>query len=73
MKIDRHPFPTNMVDSVRKKNAIQTKQLTSQSAEEAKAQDPMIVDQDNEGSKTTKKKVSWADMAEEVEGSLRPP
>ena len=35
MKIDQHPFPTNMVDNGGKKNALQTKILTSQSAKES--------------------------------------
>ena len=40
MKIDGHPFPTNMVDFGRKRNALQTKVLTSQSAKEFGAVDP---------------------------------
>ena len=40
MKIDRHPFPANMVDVGKKGNALQTKMLTSQSAKESGAVDP---------------------------------
>ena len=40
MKIDGHSFPTNMVDVRGKKNALQTKVLTSQSAIESGAVDP---------------------------------
>jgi len=40
MKIDQHPFSTNMVDIGGKKNALQTKILTSQSAKESGAVDP---------------------------------
>jgi hypothetical protein len=40
MKIDGHPFPTNMVDVGGKGNALQTKVLTSQSAKESGAVDP---------------------------------
>ena len=35
MNIDGHPFPTNMVDVGRKRYALQTKVLTSQSAKES--------------------------------------
>ena len=40
MKIDQHPFATNMVDNGGKKNALQTKILTSQLAKESGAVDP---------------------------------
>ena len=40
MKIDGHPFPTNMIAVGRKRNALQTKVLTSQSAKESGAVDP---------------------------------
>jgi hypothetical protein len=40
MKIDGHPFPANMVDVGGKRNALQTKVLTSQSAKESGAVDP---------------------------------
>ena len=40
MKIDQHPFPMNMVDVGGKKNMLQTKVLTSQSAKESGAVDP---------------------------------
>ena len=40
MKIDGHPFHTNMVDVGGKRNALQTKVLTSQSAKESRAIDP---------------------------------
>ena len=48
MKIDQHPFATNMDDIGGKKNALQTKVLTSQSAKESGAVDPkaqMTVDE----------------------------
>ena len=35
MKIDGHLFPANMVDVGGKRNALQTKVLTSQSAKES--------------------------------------
>ena len=38
MKIDHHPFPTNMVDAGR--NALQTKVLMSESAKKSGAMDP---------------------------------
>ena len=38
MKIDQHPFPTNMVDTG--KNVLQTKVLTSESAKKSGAVDP---------------------------------
>jgi hypothetical protein len=40
IKIDRHPFPANMVDVGKKGNALQTKMLTSQSAKESSVVDP---------------------------------
>ena len=40
MKINQHPFAMNMVDNDGKKNALQTKILTSQSAKESGAVDP---------------------------------
>jgi len=40
MKIDGHPFPTNMVDVGEKRIVLQTKVLTSQSAKESRAVDP---------------------------------
>ena len=40
MKIGGHPFPTNMVDVGGKRNALQTKVLTSQSAKESRVVDP---------------------------------
>ena len=40
MKIDEHPFPANMVDVGKKRNALQTKVLTSQSTKEFRAVDP---------------------------------
>ena len=42
MKIDQNPFSTNMVDIGGKKNALQTKILTSQSAQESGAVDPKV-------------------------------
>ena len=40
MKIDGHPFPANMIDVGKKRNALQTKVRTSQSAKESRAIDP---------------------------------
>jgi len=40
MKIDGHPFPTSTVDVGGKRNPLQTKVLTSQSAKESGAIDP---------------------------------
>ena len=40
MKIDGHPFPANMVDVGGKRNALQTKVITSQSVKESGAVDP---------------------------------
>ena len=40
IKIDWNPFPTNMVDVGGKRNALQTKVLTSQSAKESGVVDP---------------------------------
>ena len=40
MNIDGHLFPFNMVDAGGKKNALQTKVLTSQSAKESRDADP---------------------------------
>ena len=40
MKIDGHPFPANMVDVGKKRNGLQTKMITSQSAKESGAVDP---------------------------------
>src|SRR6185437_1204534 len=40
MKIDGYPFPANMVDVGGKRNALQTKVITSQSAKESGAVDP---------------------------------
>ena len=40
MKIDGHLFPANMVDVGGKRNALQTKVLTSQSAKESGAVNP---------------------------------
>ena len=40
MKIDGHLFPTSTVDARGKRNALQTKVLTSQSAKESGAIDP---------------------------------
>ena len=40
MKIDGHPFPTNMVDVGGKRNALKTKVFTSQSSNESGAVDP---------------------------------
>ena len=68
MKIDGHPFPTNMVDVGGKRNALQTKVLTSQSAKEFGAVDPkgkIVADevkgkepQEKEESAAPKKKVT---------------
>ena len=40
MKIDRHPFATNMVDVVRDEGSSQAKILTSSSAKKSGAVDP---------------------------------
>ena len=64
MKIDEHPFPTNMVDVGGKKNALQTKVLTSQSAKESEAVDPKAQVSTNE--------VKGKKPQEEVEGSAAP-
>ena len=40
MKIGGHPFPANMVDVGEKRNALQTKVITSQSVKESGAVDP---------------------------------
>ena len=68
MKIDGHPFPTNMVVVGGKRNALQTKVLTSQSAKESGTVDPkaqITADeakgkepQQKEESATPKKKVT---------------
>jgi len=64
MKIDQHLFPTNMVDIGGKKNALQTKLLTSQSAKESGVVDPraQISADDVKGKK----------LQEEVECSAAP-
>ena len=62
MKIDEHPFPTNMVDVGGKKNALQTKVLTSQSAKESEAVDPKAQVSTNE--------VKGKKPQEEAEGSV---
>ena len=70
MKIDGHPFPTNMIDVGGKRNVLQTKVLMSHSAKESGAVDPkaqITADeakgkepQQKEESTTPKKKVtSW--------------
>jgi len=69
MKINGHQFPTNMVDVGGKRNALQTKVLTSQSAKKSGAIDPKAqVSADEvkgkkpreeaEGSAVSKKKVT---------------
>ena len=64
MKIDGHPFPTNMVDVGGKKNALQTKVLMSQLAKESGAIDPKAqVSADEAKGKMPQ---------EEVEGSAAP-
>jgi hypothetical protein len=40
MKIDQHPFATNMVDMAKEKSLLQTKILTSSSAKKSGAIDP---------------------------------
>ena len=40
MKIDRHPFATNMVDVARDEGSCQAKILTSSSAKKSRAVDP---------------------------------
>ena len=64
MKIDGHPFPTNMVVVGGKRNALQTKVLTSQSAIESGAVDPKAqVSADEAKGKKSQ---------EEAEGSAEP-
>ena len=64
MKIDQDPFPANMVDIGEKKNALQTKVLTSQSAKESGAVDPkaQVLADEFKGKKPQ----------EEVESSVEP-
>jgi len=45
MKIDQHPFPANMVDIGGKKNLLQTKVLTSQSAGAVDPRAQVLVDE----------------------------
>jgi len=45
MKIDQHPFPANMVDIGGKKNPLQTKVLTSQSAGAVDPRAQVLVDE----------------------------
>lgn len=59
MKIDWHPFPTNMDEPSGKKNALQTKMLTSQLAKESGAVDPKVQAPANQV-----KGKSWQDQAE---------
>jgi hypothetical protein len=40
MKIDGHPFATNMVDVVKDKSSSQAKMLTSSSTKKSRAVDP---------------------------------
>src|SRR5688572_25026788 len=63
MKIDQHPFPTNMVDIGR--NALQTKVLMSESAKKSGA-----VDRRNQATVEDVKGKRWVD--DEGEGSKRP-
>lgn len=42
MKIDGHPFPTNMADTRGKGNTLQTKLLTSQSTKGSGVVDPRV-------------------------------
>ena len=62
MKIDGHPFPTNMVDVGGKRNALQTKVLMSQSAKESGAVDPkaQITADEAEGKEMQEKEESAA-------------
>ena len=55
MKIDGHPFPANMVDVGGKRNALQTKLLTSQSAKKFGAIDPKAEITADEGEGTAVK------------------
>lgn len=75
MKIDQNPFPTNMADIGGKKNALQTKLLTSQSARASGTVDPKVQvsaqdlkqkgkTEDVETSRPSRKKVTWADEEE---------
>ena len=60
MKIDRHPFPANMVDVGKKGNTLQTKMLTSQSAKKTGAVDPkaQIMADEDEGKEPQQKEES---------------
>ena len=67
MKIDRHPFPTSMVDVGGKKNALQTKILTSQLAIESGAVDPKAQISADEADEAKGK-----ESQEKAEGSAAP-
>ena len=64
MKIDGHPFPTNMVDVGGKRNVLQTKVLTSQSTKESGAVDPkaQITADETKGKEPQQKEESAAPM-----------
>jgi len=64
MKMDQHPFATNMVDIGGKKNALQTKVLTSPSAKESGAVDSK--------SQITADEVKGKKLQEEAECSAAP-
>ncbi|RLM62025.1 hypothetical protein C2845_PM14G18450 [Panicum miliaceum] len=66
MKIDQHPFPTNMVDTGR--NALETKVLTSESAKRSGVVDPR-----NQATMDDVKGKRWVeDKGEGSERSRRP-
>ena len=64
MKIDGHPFLANMVDVGGKRNALQTKVLTSQSTKESRAVDPkaQITADETKGKEPQQKEESAAPM-----------
>ena len=64
MKIDGHPFPTNMIDVGGKRNVLQTKVLMSQSTKESRAVDPkaQITADETKGKELQQKEESAAPM-----------
>ena len=64
MKIDQHPFATNMVDVTRDKDLPQAKILTSPSARKSRAVDPKA--------QIAADEVKGKGIQEEVERSLAP-
>ena len=62
MKIDKHPFATNMVDVTKEKSPPQAKVLTSSSARKSGAVDPKA--------QITADEVKWKELQEEAGRSL---